>query len=179
MATLTVGETFKLTLSARTAESVRVSFGGSSRQTADAVKTGDLSTMDQATGQVSEVWEVKADTSSWMPGAYAYEVWATYPDETKEIVLRGKFTLESPLADLPDQTDVRSRTRQIVENLEAMISGQASQMVKRYKINNRELERYTVPELLSMLRYWRQRLQVEERKARGISAMGPRIEVRF
>jgi hypothetical protein len=179
MATLTAGETYKLELSARSAASVRVLFGGASRQSADAVKTADLSTLDMATGEADEVWAVEADTTTWMPGAYAFEAWATYESGAKTVLLRGKLVIEASLADAPEQMDVRSRAAQMVENIEAMMLGNASQMVRRYKINNRELERYSAVELLDLLRYWRQRLQVEERKSKGISALGPRIAVRF
>ena len=75
--------------------------------------------------------------------------------------------------------DIRSTARQIVEKIEAMIAGNAGEGVRRYKINNRELERYSVAELLQLLSYWKAQVRIEERKELGKSALGPRIAVRF
>ena len=75
--------------------------------------------------------------------------------------------------------DERTTARTIVENIEAMMKGNATEGVRRYKINNRELERYSVAELMQLLSYWRHRMMQEERKDRGNFGLGPRIAVRF
>ena len=67
----------------------------------------------------------------------------------------------------------------MVEKLEAMLEGNASKGVRRYKINNRELERYSVSELMEMLTYWKRQAAIEARKAKGVSVLGPRIEFRI
>jgi hypothetical protein len=72
---------------------------------------------------------------------------------------------------------MRSQAQKNVDALEAMVSGTGAQLVHRYKINNRELQNYSVKELLELLSYWRGRLQNEKRKARGESLVGPDIRV--
>jgi hypothetical protein len=67
----------------------------------------------------------------------------------------------------------------MVEMIEAMMAGNASEGIKSYTINNRSLERYSVEELMTLLSYWRGRLLLERRREKGLSSRGPRIEIRF
>lgn len=163
MATLTKGETFTIEVTASPAESVSAVFGG-------------VETHTEAATQEGNVWKVAADTSAWEPGNYAYEVWVTFEDGSKQIAAQGALTLKVSAINLAAGTDARSKVQIIVDNLEAMLAGNASEMVRKYKINNRELDRYSIPEILSLLNYWRGRLQFENRKAAGITGLGRRIE---
>jgi len=178
MANLTKGETFRLNITARDAVSVSGVFGGAATHTVAGVLESELQ-LDPATGTQATVWVIKADTTTWAVGGYGYEAWVTFADGSKSLAVQGKFQLVASVGSLSSGTDVRSQIQQTVDNLEAMMAGNASDMVKKYKINNRELERYSTAEILSMLKYWRSRLQSENRKAKGIYGLGPRIETTF
>lgn len=156
------GETLKLSVSVDDATAVEFRFGGSSMRTV------------AAAAECNE-WSIKTSTAAWTAGEYAWQAWATLADAAVAVVKAGTLTLAEPLA----VGDVRTTARRIVEMIESMIQGNAGEGVKRYKINNRELERYSVAELMQLLSYWRQRAATERRRENGISTLGPRIELRF
>lgn len=156
------GETLKLSVTDAEASGVEFRFGGPQVKTVVASKDGTE-------------FSISSSTSTWTAGFYRWQAWASYPDQTAAVI--GTGTLE--LTDVLAVGDQRSTARKTVEAIEAMMQGNASEMVKKYKINNRELERYSAAELLQLLTYWRQRLKTEERREMGISTLGPRIAVRF
>jgi hypothetical protein len=159
---MTKGETLKLLVSDGSAASVEFVFGGAQTRTIAAAKNGtDFS--------------LSASTAEWTAGLYVWQAWATYPDASKAIIGTGNVHVDAPLA----VGDVRSVARKNVEAIEAMLSKNADEGVRRYRINNRELERYSVSELMQLLSYWRERMKREERLAAGRSSLGPRISVRF
>lgn len=156
------GETLQLCVTDAEAASVEFRFGGPQTHTVAATKTGN----DFAISQ---------DTAEWTAGVYRYQAWGTYAGGVKRIILSSTFDLGEALG----VGDVRTSARKMVEMIEAMMAGNASQGVRSYKINNRELERYSVAELLQLLNYWKSQVRVEERLAKGRSPLGPRIALRF
>jgi hypothetical protein len=155
---MTKGETLQLLVSDGSAASVEFRFGGAQTRTVAATKSGSD-------------FSIAADTAAWTAGAYAWQAWATYADASKKII--GTGTLD--LADALGVGDVRSNARKMVEMIEAMMAGNATEGVRRYRINNRELERYSVAELLQLLSYWRAQVKRENRNG----GLGPRIAVHF
>lgn len=156
------GETLEMSLTDADAVSVEFRFGGPQTRTVNATKSGTT-------------FSVAADTAAWTAGAYRWQAWGTYAENVKRVIASATIDIEDALG----VGDIRSTARQIVEKIEAMIAGNAGEGVRRYKINNRELERYSVAELLQLLSYWKAQVRIEERKAAGKSALGPRIAVRF
>lgn len=155
---MTKGETLKLSVSDANAVSVDFAFGGVQARSIAATKSGtDFS--------------ITADTTSWQAGTYAWQAWATDAEGCRSIIATG--TLD--LADALGVGDVRSQARKMVDMIESMMAGNASEGVRRYRINNRELERYSVAELMQLLSYWRERAKRERRDG----GLGPRISVRF
>jgi hypothetical protein len=178
MATLTKGETFTLSCTARPDSTVQAKFGGPEVHTVNGTLTSELQ-VDPATGTQAQVWVVNADTTAWALGNYGYELWVTFADGTKRIALRGNLVLLASFSALPSGSSAVSKLQTIVDSLESMIAGNAPDGVKKYKINNRELERYSAIELLSLLKYWRGRLLAEKRRASGELRIGRRIEMHF
>lgn len=155
---MTKGETLKLSVTDAEAASVEFRFGGASTRTVAATKSGTEFT-------------ASADTAAWTAGVYAWQAWATYADASKAIIASGEFDL----LDVLGVGDVRSQARKIVEMIDEQMAGNASEAVRRYKINNRELERYSVGELLQLRSFWQAKVLKESRG----SGLGPRIAVRF
>ena len=159
---MTKGETLKLAVQDSEASAVEFRFGGPQTKTV------------AAAGDGSE-WTISEATTEWTPGSYAWQAWATYDDGSVSVTGSGRFDLAAPLA----VGDIRTTARKIVEMIEAMIAGNAPEGVRRYRINNRELERYSVAELLQLLNYWKAQVKREERAEQGRAALGGRIAIRF
>lgn len=155
---MTKGETLKIQVTDADAVSVQFRFGGAATQTVNATKSG------------SE-FSIAASTTAWTAGFYAWQAWATYSDSSTAIISSGTLTLDDVLG----VGDVRSQAQKIVDMIDAQMAGNASEAVRRYKINNRELERYSVSELLQLRSFWQAKVLKESRG----SSLGPRIAVRF
>lgn len=162
MAKLTAGETLTVTQDIAGAVSAELRVGGSKVSTAAMTAQGST-------------WSVNVSTSAWPPGFYALEIWATYADETTRVVGRDRLQLAPALS----LGDPRSEARIALDNIKAMLAGQAKEGVRRYKINNRELERYSVAELLALKSHFAAEVLREERRLRGIGALGPKISAHF
>lgn len=162
MAKLTAGETLTVTQDIADAVSVELRVGGA--------KVTTHSMMAQGT-----TWSVNVDTSAWPAGNYALQIWAEYADETTRIVGTDRLELSPALF----VGDPRSQSRIALDNIKLMLAGQAKEGVRRYRINNRELERYSVAELLALKSHFAAEVMREERRARGNNALGPKILAHF
>ena len=163
MAHLISGETFRAEFQTP-AQSVTIRFAGPSAHNATLTQTGN-------------VWTAAIQTDGWPAGLYWFDVMAQDADGNKWSVMRDRLELKPALTNLPE--DSRTDAERMVEMIEAMMNGNATAGVRRYKINNRELERYGIDELLKLLTFWRNRLAKERRKSRGESPLGPDIRFRF
>lgn len=165
---ITAGETLTLEVSADPAATVTAYFAGPAK------KTETLSHVSGSGG----TFKASIATGDWLPGVYAYEIREVLSGVTI-VLMRSAITVGAALTTITDGTDMRSNAAKAVANIEAMLSGTASLEARRYRINNRELERYSVSELLTLLSFWRRELAKEERKAAGRNELGGRIEVRI
>jgi hypothetical protein len=156
------GETLKLEVTNADTTAVEFRFGGPETRTVTATKDGDT-------------FKASASTSAWVAGLYRWQTWATLTDGSVQVISQGSLEIEDALA----VGDARLPARKMVEMIESMMAGNAGEGVRRYKINNRELERYSVGELLQLLNYWRERMRREEKAGNGCNELGPRISVRF
>jgi hypothetical protein len=162
MAQLTQGETLTIQQTVTDATAVEVRLGGASTGT-------------HSMAAVGSCWSVNIDTAAMEPGKYVAQVWATYAGAVKRIVSTEEFTLAAALK----AGDMRTDARKALDMIEAMLSGQAKEGVRRYRINNRELERYSVAELLQLRSHYVAEVQKENRRNKGMTGLGPRIAVRF
>jgi hypothetical protein len=162
MAQLTAGETLTVTQDIAGAVSVELRVGGAK------VTTHEMESQDTT-------WTVNVDTSTWPAGSYVLQVWAVYADDTTRIVGTDSLTLSAAVS----LGDPRSQARISFDNIKAMLAGQAKEGVRRYRINNRELERYSVAELLQLKSHFAAEVLREERRARGNNSLGPKILAHF
>lgn len=166
MVTLTAGETFSVTVSADTAATVLVQFAG--------MQSRNIT----ATATAPGAFVASVDTTGWIPGHYRWEAWATVASH-RGIVGSGEILIRESATTLAPGAEVRSQARIAVAHIEAMLAGGATLEAKRYKINNRELERHSIPELLQLLSFWRRELGRESRRAAGVAALGQSIAIRI
>ena len=162
MAHLTVGETLTIRQTVADAASAEVRLGGPAAST-------------HAMTQDGSDWVVSISTSAFQPGNYVVQVWATMNDATVRVVLTEPLTMSPALA----IGDLRTQARQALDAINSMLAGQANEAVRRYRINNRELERYTIEELLKLRSHFAAEVQKENRRNKGMTGLGPRIAVRF
>ena len=161
---LTSGETLILTVKADLASTVSFVFAGPSHHTVSG--TGD--------GQGS--FTISQSTNGWAAGEYIWQAFATLSGVVSGTPQQA-FTLLPALSSYSDGTDLRSTAKKAVEMLSASLSSSSSAEVELYKINNRELRRYSVKERLELLAYWKRQLSKETRKASGLNSLGPRLQV--
>lgn len=159
---MTKGETLRIEVNDANATAVEFRFGGASVKT----MTG---TNENGT------WKASGSTASWDAGHYEWQAWATFADGSLAIIDRGNLRLDDALG----VGDLRSVARKNLDAIEAMLTKKASSDVRRYKINNRELEKYSTAELLEARSYWMAEVKREERAEAGRSILGPRIAIRF
>jgi hypothetical protein len=164
MVTISAGETLQLTQAAAPGAVVTFLFAGPSSQTVAAT--------EGASGEFS----IAANTTTWAAGEYRFEVREVLAGLTS-IVARQRLRVLPSASSIAPGTDVRSNAAKAVANIEAMLSGSATLEARRYRINNRELERYTIKELQDLLAFWRRELAREDRVGAGINGLGPRIAV--
>lgn len=163
MAALTIGETLTIRQTVADATAVEARLGGPTTSTqALALESGDT-------------WSANIATASFQPGEYVVQVWATLSDGRIGIVSTEPLTVRAPLA----TGDMRTDAKRALDAINAMLAGQANEGVRRYRINNRELERYTVDELLKLRSHFAAEVQKENRRNKGLHGLGPRIAVRF
>ncbi|CAG2144460.1 hypothetical protein LMG31506_03010 [Cupriavidus yeoncheonensis] len=117
-------------------------------------------------------------TTLWTPGVYAYSVRATNGADVVEVE-SGTITIAPDMANTADGTDPRSHARRALDAIEAVIEKRASMDQERYKINNRELWRTPVSELLKLRDTYRAEVRREEAATRGRSLFGAAVRVRF
>jgi len=127
---------------------------------------------------VGDYWTFSLDSSAWLPGSYQFEIWGKI-GAVKEFLGRFSCTVKASLAASDGPVDVRTDNEKMVAALEAKIAGVASdedQSVLRYKLNNRELENYSLHDLRGLLTVYKKRVIMERRKARGLSGSGPSMK---
>lgn len=161
MVKITQGETLQLTAQADAASVVTFYFAGASNQQVVAMGARGA-------------FAIAVNTSTWKPGGYICEIRSVLAGVTS-VIARLSLSILPSLTSLPAGADIRTDAEKAVANIEAMLAGGASLEARRYKINNRELERYGVGELMTLLSYWKRMVQRERRLAAGITGLGPRI----
>jgi len=117
-------------------------------------------------------------TASWSAGRYWYSVRVSDGVNVFEVDA-GELTVKPDLAAVADGTDLRSHARKTLEAIEAVIEKRATRDQERYRINNRELYRTPLADLLALRDRYRREVRNEERARRGESLLGRNVLVRF
>lgn len=117
-------------------------------------------------------------TTAWAPGRYTYSIRATRGDDVVEVE-SGSVDITPDMANIAAGTDTRSHARRTLENINAVLEKRATQDQQRYAINNRELWRTPIPELLLLRDRYAAEVRREEAVSRGKSLFGAQVRVRF
>lgn len=117
-------------------------------------------------------------TAAWAPGPYQVALRVTDGTQVVEVD-EGLVRIVADLAGIAAGHDGRGHVRRVLDAIEAVIEGRATKDQESYKINNRELVRTPISELLKMRQTYRDEARRERAAARGQSLLGRRVLARF
>ena len=118
-----------------------------------------------------------AETAQWEPGVYWYSIRATDGTDVVEVEA-GEITIKPDLAGLSAGHDGRLHVQRVLDAIEAILEKRATIDQERYRINNRELYRTPIPDLLAL----RDRYKAELRRMKAMAKGGlfdQAVRVRF
>ena len=116
-------------------------------------------------------------TAGWAPGDYWFTVRATRGAEVVEVE-QGQLTITPNLA-AAETFDGRTHAQRCLESIEAVLEKRATLDQERYRINNRELYRTPVAELMKLRDLYRAEVRRERAAAGGKSLFGAAVRVRL
>lgn len=116
-------------------------------------------------------------TKGWPAGVCAYELRAT--DGIDVIAIEsGTLEIKPDLAAVSGTFDALGHVRKVLAAIEAVIEGRASRDQESYRINNRELQRTPIADLLRLRNEYRRELAREKAAAQGGGLLGRTVRVR-
>lgn len=121
------------------------------------------SAVDMTATQDGNVFTFSASaavTSAWQPGEYAYSIRATNGGDVVELA-SCRVTVLPDLVAAGEGHDARSEYRKALEAIEAVLAKRASLDQERYRINNRELYRTPIADLLKLRAFYAQKVAEE------------------
>lgn len=120
-----------------------------------------------------------SETANWTPGDYGFVIRAVH-DITGDVheVESGTLTILPDMA-TTDVTEFRSHAQRTLDAIEAVIENRATIDQERYRINNRELYRTPMADLLKLRSTYRMEVQRERQKACGKSQFGQVVRIQL
>lgn len=119
-----------------------------------------------------------ASTANWTPGLYTYAARVTNGTDVFEVE-SGQLTVAPDIASVGEGHDGRTHAQRTLEAIEAVIEKRASLDQERYRINNRELYRTPIADLLKLRDLYRAEVRREQLAARGKNPFGAAVRVRL
>jgi hypothetical protein len=145
------------------------------------VASGTAVTVTAATAEDGADYELTvsaATTDGWAAGNWQYTLFVELAGERHTIEVGNITVLENP-ANAAAGIDTRSHVKKTLDALEAMIEGKAGSDVQSYTINGRQLQHYTIPDLLMLRDKYSAEYAREQRVKSGKSTGGRKIYVRM
>lgn len=119
-----------------------------------------------------------AQTATWLAGDYWFSMRATRGDDVVEVET-GSITVTPDMATLTEGHDGRTQAQIALDAINAVIGKRATLDQQRYRINNRELYRESIAELLKLQSFYRLEVKREQQKACGRNPFGGVVRVRL
>lgn len=107
-----------------------------------------------------------AETAAWAPGRYWYSIRATRDGEVAEVD-NGEIVIEPDFSTTAAGYDGRDHVRRVVDAIEAVLERRATLDQERFTINNRELWRTPIADLLVLRDRYRSELRRMNAVKRG------------
>lgn len=109
-----------------------------------------------------------AETASWVPGTYWWTIRATNGDDVEEVE-NGTLIVLPDMVNATGAFDGSSENEKALQAIHAVLAKRASLDQERYRINNRELYRTPIADLIKLRGYYARLVAAEKRKACGKS----------
>lgn len=134
----------------------------------------------QATAEGSQhrVHADAATTAGWVPGQYWYSMRATSGSDVVEVE-QGQATINPDLADAGAAYDGRTQSKIALEAINAVLANRATLDQERYRINNRELYRTSIEDLLKLRAFYVEQVKRENSASCGKNPFGATVRVRL
>lgn len=120
-----------------------------------------------------------SETKKYKAGHYGYSLRATDLNGNVEEIEAGAIEIISDLSSIEDPVDKRSHAQKTLAALEAVIEGRATLDQERYRLNNRELWRTPLADLIKLRNQYRVEVAREQAKANGKNIFGKVIRVQL
>ena len=117
-------------------------------------------------------------TSEWSPGLYWYSLRANNGTDVHEVE-SGQLSVSVDLASAGDDYDGRAHAERVLEAIESVIEGRANRDQESYRINNRELRRTPIGDLLKLRDHYRLEARRIRNARRGRKTLGRQVLTRF
>lgn len=117
-------------------------------------------------------------TAEWGAGDYWFVARVSNEDGDVIEVESGKIRVDPDLAALGAGYDGSTHAERVLAAIEAVLEKRATQDQQRYTINNRELWRTPIPDLLLLRDRYRAQVKMESKQKRG-DLFGSAVRVRF
>lgn len=118
------------------------------------------------------------ETGQWAPGDYWYSIRATNGVDVVEVD-QGHISVMPDLANAAEGYDGRTQAQIALEAIDAVIAKRATRDQERYRINNRELYRTPIADLLKLRSFYAEQVARERRAQCGINPWGRTVRVRL
>ena len=115
-------------------------------------------------------------TATWPAGDYWYSLRATKGDDVMEAG-SGQITILPDLASASDGFNGKTHAQRTLEAIEAVIEKRATMDQERYRINNRELYRTPIADLLKLRDLYRLEVAREKQAQCGKNPFGRKVRV--
>lgn len=117
-----------------------------------------------------------ATTSAWKPGEYWFAI-RVYQGSNVAEVGKGETVITPDIATAPDGFDGRSYAERVLEAIDAVIEKRASVDQQSYRINDRELSRTPIADLLALRDQFRSEVNRERARALGRNIFNKKIKL--
>lgn len=122
---------------------------------------------------------IDASTSAaWTPGRYWYSLRAGDGTDTFEVET-GQISIRTDIAGEGPAYDGRHHVERVLDAIEAVIEGRATLDQERYRINNRELQRTPIGELIKLRQTYQAELRRLKAARRASGLLGRPVLARF
>jgi len=117
-------------------------------------------------------------TTEWTPGTYWFSMRATDGTAVEEVAT-GQLEVLPDLAQVTTAHDGRTQNEIALDAINAVLAKRATQDQQKYTINNRELWRTPIPELIQLQAFYKMAVRREKNAQAGRTSFGRAIHVRF
>lgn len=119
-------------------------------------------------------------TKEYQAGHYGYSLRAIHVESGDvDEIDAGSTEVITDLSTVSTHQDFRSHARKTLDALEAVIEGRASLDQERYRLNNRELYRTPLTDLIKLRNQYRAEVAREQASTSGRSVFGKTLRVRL